>query len=327
MAPRKTERLMNLFIALLVSRQYVSKDRIRASVGGYAGQNDQAFDRMFERDKDELRASGVPIEIGSIDAYFDDEQGYRIRRDAFELPELEFSPEEAAVLGVAARVWQQAGLNAHTDQAITKLRAAGVQVERDALSDLAPRLVANEPAFNPMWEATMSRQVVSFDYRKPGDLTAQRRTLQPYRVTTTQDRWYVVGHDVDRGEPRMFRLSRIEGEVTLVGRPGGFQIPTDVDLDALTAQLAPAPRTGDAVLLVRQGQALAVRRRARLLEEAVRGPDGQDSWDRMSVALFDLDREARVLQALGPAVIVEEPAELRRRVVDALRACLDGMPR
>ncbi len=327
MSARKAERLLNLTILLLTARTYVTKEQIRAATEPYQQAGDEAFEKMFERDKEELRASGVPIEIGSIDAYFDDEQGYRISRDAFELPEIEFSPEEAALLGVAARVWQQAGLTAHTDQAITKLRAAGVQVERDALSDLSPRLVANEAAFTPTWEATMNRQVISFDYRKAGDLTAERRTLHPYRVTSTQDRWYVVGHDVDRGGPRMFRLSRIEGDVTLVGRPGAFRVPADVDLDALTAQLAPAPRRGDAVLLVRQGQALAVRRRARLLEEGLRGgPEDEDSWDRMSIALFDLDREARALQALGPAVIVEEPAELRKRVVDAMRACLDGMP-
>ena len=38
---------------------------------------------MFERDKDDLRSLGVPIEVGSIDPFFEDEPGYRIRADAF----------------------------------------------------------------------------------------------------------------------------------------------------------------------------------------------------------------------------------------------------
>ena len=80
MTTRKTERILNLTICLLVSDRYLPKSRIREAVEGYHNLSDAAFERTFERDKDELRALGVPIEVGSFDAFFDDEQGYRIRR-------------------------------------------------------------------------------------------------------------------------------------------------------------------------------------------------------------------------------------------------------
>ena len=140
---------MNLVIALLVTPSYLSKERIRHAVEGYRDQNDEAFGRMFERDKEELREIGVEIETGSHDAVFGDELGYRIRRDAFELPEISLEPDEAAVVGLAARVWQQARLADATQSALLKLRAAGQQVDASGLTGIEPRLAASEPAFEP----------------------------------------------------------------------------------------------------------------------------------------------------------------------------------
>ena len=127
MAPRKTERLMNLFITLLVSRQYLPKEKIREAVEGYRGQNDQAFDRMFERDKDELRELGITVETGSNDKFFEDDIGYRIKRDEVELPDIELTREQSAVVGLAAQVWEHAGLASDSTAALVKLKAAGIE--------------------------------------------------------------------------------------------------------------------------------------------------------------------------------------------------------
>ena len=108
MATDKTERLLNLLIMLLVQRHFVPKDRIRAIL--YPDSTDDAFEKMFERDKDDLRSIGVPIEVGQMDAYFDDEPGYRVRPDEFQLPRIELAADEAAVIGLATRVWGHARL-------------------------------------------------------------------------------------------------------------------------------------------------------------------------------------------------------------------------
>jgi len=108
MSKRKTERLLGLVVCLLSTRRYLTADQIRAAVPGYPEQDD-LFKRMFERDKEDLRDLGVPLETG-LNHPFDDDPGYRIRQQAYELPELRLEADEAAVLGLAARVWQRAEL-------------------------------------------------------------------------------------------------------------------------------------------------------------------------------------------------------------------------
>src|SRR6476646_2428532 len=130
-ASSKTERLLNLLIMLLVQRHYVSKDRIREFL--YPDASDEAFEKMFERDKEELRSLGVPIEVGNMDAYFDDEPGYRIRADALALPDVELTADEAAVIGLATRVCDHSRLAEATTEAVRKLTALGVPLDVSAL--------------------------------------------------------------------------------------------------------------------------------------------------------------------------------------------------
>src|SRR3954453_4101424 len=106
MVVQKSERLLNLLIMLLVQRHYVSKDRIRSIL--YPDSSTDAFEKMFERDKEELRSLGVPIEVGNMDAYFDDEPGYRIRPDQLALPDVELTTDEAAGAGRGTRVGEHA---------------------------------------------------------------------------------------------------------------------------------------------------------------------------------------------------------------------------
>src|SRR6201994_1590433 len=94
MAARRAERLVNLVICLLSTRQFLTAERIRAAVPGYEAADgsrstDEAFKRMFEGDKAELRDLGVPLETGRNSA-FDAEDGYRITRREYELPPVSF---------------------------------------------------------------------------------------------------------------------------------------------------------------------------------------------------------------------------------------------
>ena len=72
----KTERLLNLVIALLSTRMPLTKARIRTAVPQYlTTASVEAFDRMFERDKDDLRELGIPLVTEEITALLDDEPG------------------------------------------------------------------------------------------------------------------------------------------------------------------------------------------------------------------------------------------------------------
>jgi proteasome accessory factor B len=325
--PPKSERLLNLVILLLVARNYTTKEQIRALMEPYRVSTDEAFDRMFERDKDDLRALGIPLETGFVDKFFEDEQGYRIKRDAFELPSIDFTAEEVAVLGLAARVWRHAGLAAATSDALVKLKAAGLSFDREQLDQVQPTLAAEEPSFEAMWQATVHRTPVRFDYRRAGQREASTRHLEPWGVVTAQGRWYVAGLDTDRGEPRMFRLSRIVSEVTSTGNPGSFTVPEGTDLRALSQTLTPLQPDRTAVVLARAGAANGLRGRAEVLATDVTGPDGSGSWDRLEVPYGSGSDFTGELLGYADAVIVESPPELRASVRDRLAGLLAGAVR
>jgi proteasome accessory factor B len=310
---RKSERLMNLVICLLVARTYVGKAKIREVVPGYQVTSDEAFEKMFERDKDELRELGIPIEVGYVDRAFEDEPGYRIRRQAFELPDIRLEGDEAAVVGLAARVWQHAGLAEATSGALVKLRAGGVDVDASALSVVEPHLATPEPAFGPLWDAVVERTPVRFAYRRPGREAAVR-TLEPYGIVSWHGHWYVVGHDRDREAVRMFRLSRVEGSVTPAGRPGSYAVPEGTDVRALAASLEPDETSGGvATLRVRVGSGFALRRQAGAVESL------DASWDRVEVPFGAVEAMAEQVTTHGADVVVESPDELRKSVIERLR--------
>src|SRR5947209_8770618 len=89
---RRTERLLNLVICLLHTRSFLTADRIRDLVPGYdETPSEEAFKRAFERDKEDLRDLGIPLETGTNSA-FDEEPGYRIARRDYALPEIVLEP-------------------------------------------------------------------------------------------------------------------------------------------------------------------------------------------------------------------------------------------
>lgn len=312
----KSERLLNLLIMLLVQRRPISKERIRELL--YPDSRPDAFEKMFERDKEELRSLGVPVDVATIDPLFEDEVGYRIPPEAFALPEVELTAEEAAVVGLASRVWQHATMAQATSDAVRKLSAAGIDVDLDALDIAQPLLTAEEPGFETCWLAVCERMEIEFDYQRPGAEAPTTRHVQPWGVVRSTGRWYVVGYDRDRAAERVFRLSRVQGEVRTVGPPHAYDVPPDTDVREIARRLAPPSATEHAVLLVREGAGHGFRRSATRVETGVPGPDERSRWDRV-----ELDRRAIGLAdevlAHGPDVVLLEPVAVREQVVDRLR--------
>lgn len=317
MAPRKTERILNLTICLLVTRQFLPKSRIREIVEGYHDLSDAAFERTFERDKDELRALGIGVQVGSFDSYFEDEPGYRIERSDFELPPIELDAEEAAVVGVAARAWQHAGLAESTRSALAKLRAAGVEPDTSQLAGLEPSVSATEPAFEPLWRAVLDRIQVSFVYRG-----GETRRLEPWGLTSFHGRWYVLGQDIDRQDSRMFRLSRMSDVPRSISRPGAYVVPNDLDLRRLARSLGPNEPTAQALLGLRPGKAPALRRVGDTLESADPGPTFglPEGFELVRVGYADVSTLADDVARYAADVVVLSPEALRVAVVERLRA-------
>lgn len=322
MTAQKTERLLNLVICLLSTRQFLSKEQIRDAVPQYAEcTTTEAFDRMFERDKEEVRDMGIPLETGSNSAWFDDEVGYRVDRAAYALPEVSFEPDELAVLGLASRVWQQASLAGPASRALQKLKAAGVEPDEAGLAGVETRVRTSEPAFEALYAAVRDRRPVTFPYRAGRGSEVVRRHLEPWAIVSWHGRWYVVGHDRRREARRVFRLSRIAGPVTPAGEAGDVVVPEGVDFRGEVATTVRDTPRDKARVAVRPGSGVALRRRA-TEERLGLGPDG---WDELTVGFADPERFAMEIAAYGPDVVVLEPEVVRASVVRRLRTVLESM--
>jgi proteasome accessory factor B len=203
------ERLLNLVILLLETPRFLTFEQIRERLPAYDQADDESAKRMFERDKDVLRDLGVPVEVGATDAWEVD-QGYRIPKERYYLPDIEFTEEEISALFVAA---QTPGPEGDAEQAVRKLQAG---VEPSALARLAGGPVASGvdvPAgrLRAVTEAIEGRRSLSFDYRAASGEVSGRH-VDPYSLVWRSGHWYVVGLDRDRGEIRSFRLSRLRSD-------------------------------------------------------------------------------------------------------------------
>jgi proteasome accessory factor B len=316
---RRAERLVNLVLCLLSTRQFLTAERIRIAVPGYepddgTARADEAFKRMFERDKAELRELGIPLETGRT-SIFDVEEGYRIARRDYELPEVSLEPDEAAAVGLAARLWQSAELADAARGALLKLRAGGVDVEPARTLDVEPRLDAAEEALHPCLDAVQAGRAVRFAYRKPNGSESDRQ-VEPWGVVSWRGRWYLVGHDRDRGAPRCFRLSRVLGAVSPAGPEGAVKVPTGIDLVEYVVATEPPEFHRVARVRVRRGQGTWLRKIAARIEPGERGSD----WDVAEIGYDDPEWIADRVARQGSGAVVDEPIEVREAVIRRLRA-------
>lgn len=314
----KAERLLNLTMSLLSSRIPLPKQRIRHLVEAYRSvDSDEAFDRMFERDKDDLRAMGIPLVTEEI-GVFEDEQGYRIDRRDYDLPPIELTAQEMAVVGLASRAWAHAAMAGPAATAWRKV-AAGDEVSEDPFVGLEPHLGSGESAFEPLKDAVLMMATVRFDYARAGEGESRPRHVEPWYLTAWHGRWYLVGHDLDREAPRVFRLSRVTSTVTTTGEPATQSVPEDLDpVSMIAATDGREPQSSAAALRVRVGHGHVLRRRAR----AVVSIDEQ--WDRVDLDHGDPTSFAAEIASHGPDVVVEQPTELREAVIDRLEAVVSA---
>ena len=330
MAPTKiskVERQTNLFIALLTTRGYLTAERIRQIVIGYGEcPTDEAFARTFERDKSDLRDLGIPLETGRSSIH-DTTDGYRIKRDAYALPDIELTPAESAAVAVATTLWESPERITATQNALLKLRAAGVDI--DPVAEVAittgagpAGLRGSEAVLGLLFSAIESGRAVQFDHRPSPVDPYTTRTVEPWGVVTAQGRWYLVGHDRDRDATRIFRLSRIGSEVTAIGPPGTVTRPDGVDLRALVNESIGAATGrgfgGGAVRVwVADDHAVALRRVGRVAE---RRSIGDRVGDVIEIDDGGPDWLAREIAGYGADALVLAPASLRANVVARLTA-------
>ena len=314
------DRLFSLVLALLATESGLLKSEILSSVRGYAERYDASgrnanLERQFERDKDDIRELGIPLEtVESPDRPGDNQAlRYRIPKGQYDLPdEVRFTPDELTLLGLAAEVWREASLSADSQRALTKLRSLGIE-PREPVIGYAPRLRVRDAAFEPLRQALDRRQTVRFRYFKPGEAEPRLRTVDPLAVVLHEGRWHLHGFDHGVAEPRTFLLSRIIGTVESV--PGKtFDAPPAGIQDRILAELDALRERNVADLAVTAGSDAEVR----LGKRAVLGDEdaGVIRLHYTDAAVF-----ADELAAYGPEVRVIAPDSLR----DAVRARLEAV--
>ncbi|SDS35132.1 proteasome accessory factor B [Agromyces flavus] len=313
------DRLFSLVLALLATETGLLKSEILSTVRGYAERYDARggnanLERQFERDKDDIRDLGIPLEtVESPDRPGDNQAlRYRIPKGEYDLPvDVRFTPDELALLGLAAEVWREASLSADSQRALTKLRSLGIE-PREPVIGYAPRLRVRDAAFEPIRQALDKRQRVRFRYLKPGEHEPRLRTVEPYAMVLHEGRWHLHGRDVDVDEGRTFLLSRIVGDVQVVAGAPFAPPPPDIQ-DRALADLQALRLSNAADLAVRAGSDAEVRlgKRAVAADEDA----GVIRLHYTDAAIF-----ADELASYGPEVRVLAPASLRDAVRDRLEA-------
>jgi len=307
MSSAKTERLVNLTMALLGTKRYMTKSEIFRRVSGYSGSG-ETKERMFERDKDDLRTLGIEIEVASHDPLFEDEVGYRIRPELFQLRE-NFDSEELGLVSLALGLISGSELGDATfslNRRINSLAVSPITPEEFRLSEID----VIENGLSELLKALSERRMVTFAYRKEGASKGESRRVNPLGLSAWRGSWYLVGEDLDRDDVRVFKLSRISSEIETSGSPNSYVIPADFSIKDYLVMLKP----GEYSVKVKVRRALALN--LRNLAESITQLD--DEWDLLYVNFKGIEQALREILWLGPDAVVQEPAELRSAVVASL---------
>jgi proteasome accessory factor B len=308
---RKTERLVNLTIALLATKRFITKSEIFRTVDGYEG-SDESKERMFERDKDDLRNLGIEIEVGTFDPLFEDESGYRIKPESYQFQLGEVNAQEITLLSLAAEAWRGASMDQSALSALNKLHAIGIESDSELLLDLAPAVISGDTNLAIVISAIAAKTVLSFSYLNE-ELQAESRVLEPFAVSSRYGHWYIFGNDLDRNADRLFRLDRVSGDLKLQGKSGAFEIPSDLDVDGAFAS---SPGSFTATIILREGRGLNLRSRG-TKSATTTSPDG---WQEFKIDFRDRERFLEEILWYANDVIVSEPADLRIELLNRLRA-------
>lgn len=308
------ERLVNLAIYLAATPVPATAEQVRTDVEGYpADQETDAFLRMFERDKEELRDAGFVI-LSAEDAY-------RIDPATSFASRIELAPEEAAAVravGMAFLEDPAFPFAEHLRLALAKIATAAEGPDLPVASHLADESPAEQAdAVAELDRAISARKRVAFDYTNSyGE--HKHHDVEPYGVFALDGRWYAVGRDTERDETRVYAVARMEQVSANPSKPKSpdFEPPPDFEVSrfiGLPFQYGSEPF--EAVLRF----APDVAWRAEALSGGVGRLDEVDDGSiRWTVNARSTKRLAQWIVEVGPGVSAVQPAGL----IDALN---DGL--
>ena len=303
MARARTERMLNLLFVLLNSRTPLTREQIRERVPGY-GDSNEAFERMFERDKAALRDLAIPVETKPVDMFHDDVLGYRIDRSDWLMPEISITTEERTYLALAASAWQNAQLSTAARQAVSSVDAR----EQGAEISVPVSLAKGRRHITEILAAIANGKTVVFDYVGLNQSEVVKRTIDPWRALLHSGHWYLIGFDQDKGEVRTFRTDRIVGDLVETKHDILESMPKDFDLSAITDTWEHSDKDATiATVLVRPGRAASLRVLATACEIG-------DEWDELTIPYHHESQLIGLIAASCDVTRVKSPQTLQDSV-------------
>lgn len=309
MSQAKTERLVNLTMALLASRRYMKKSEIFEKVAGYSG-SAETKERMFERDKDDLRNLGIEIEVASQDPLFEDEAGYRIKPESYRFPLKDLTENEKNILATALALWESSGFEKMASDTSRRLLSGANFNEGELTSYVSPVELVEE-SLSEIAKALALRSAVEFQYQKPDSDISELRSVHPMGLSTWRGSWYLVGEDSGRKDIRAFKLSRICSQISVSKKRDMYEIPKEFSVSDYLVMLN--RESIEAQWLVRKG-------RAQLLRSHMKTESSFDEeWDLIQTQEESVEMAVEKALWHFDSVILTQPKEGRDRVIDRLR--------
>ena len=309
MSDRKTERLLNLTLAVLATKRYLKKSEILENVFGYEG-SQEAKERMFERDKDDLRSLGIEIEVGDLDVFFDDEPGYKIPQKSYELNVPNLTGRELAILSIAANFWNDSVLAPNAQSGIRKLQSLGIPASLDFEYRMKYRFENPTYRLEQLTKAISQKSRITFAYDSS---SLNLRHLEPYRIVFWNGFWYLIGMDLDREAMRLFKLSRFTGEITISKKKNEYSVAEDFRVeDHLPKESVEVIKS--AKIRIKKEAGLLLRNRGKMISEEIEFDTYQIEYENETTFLRELIWH-------GPNIQVVEPAELKAgllKIVDGV---------
>jgi proteasome accessory factor B len=306
MVSRKSERLINLTIALLATKRFITKSEIFKTIEGYEGSS-ESKERMFERDKDDLRSLGIEIEVGSFDPLFNDEAGYRIKQERYQLDLGDVTALEISLLSLAAQAWQGASLDDAAQRALVKLNSLGIPVDEENIPDSAPLFSDGGLDLPIITRAIAEHQILEFTYRNY-ELSEEERSVVPIGLSTRSGFWYFTGVDQSIEEIRTFRFDRVIGSFTVKRGPKDFETPENFD----SKRIFERDIDTHAVIDIRRGKGTSLRALATSTKSI-------GEWDQVQIPILDLRTLSALILWHGDDVYVHSPIELREIIIASLK--------
>ncbi|MFM1825548.1 MAG: hypothetical protein RLZZ37_183 [Actinomycetota bacterium] len=209
----KIERQLNLFFILLNSNRPVTRQEIKNKILDYRNnESDKAFERMFERDKDDLRKNGIRISAVNTDALFDDEIGYLIDKETFISKKIELSDEERLTLKYSLSLWNENNIISNKDNIFRKIGISNTDFEELVELKIQSSLL---DIHQKVLKAIISRQEIEIFYLSAHQDEPIWRRIQPIQILNQNREIFLKAFDLKEKKIKTYRIENITDLVVL----------------------------------------------------------------------------------------------------------------